>query len=41
MGISEKVKKDLQPSSTKPPGEGTGLGLSQSYDIITKAMVEN
>ena len=38
MGISEKVKdKIFQPFfTTKPTGEGTGLGLSLSYDIITK-----
>jgi len=37
-GIPEKVKKKIfQPFfTTKPTGEGTGLGLSLSYDIITK-----
>ncbi|MVM35896.1 histidine kinase [Spirosoma sp. HMF4905] len=37
-GISESVKaKIFQPFfTTKPTGEGTGLGLSLSYDIITK-----
>jgi len=37
-GIPEKVReKVFQPFfSTKPTGEGTGLGLSMSYDIITK-----
>lgn len=40
IGIPEKAKdKIFQPFfTTKPIGEGTGLGLSLSYDIITKGM---
>jgi two-component system, NtrC family, sensor kinase len=36
MGIPDKVKEKIfQPFfTTKPTGEGTGLGLSLSYDII-------
>ncbi|MES2371180.1 MAG: ATP-binding protein [Bacteroidota bacterium] len=38
MGIPQHVKEKIfQPFfTTKPTGEGTGLGLSMSYDIITK-----
>ena len=38
IGIPEKVlEKIYQPFfTTKPTGEGTGLGLSLSYDVITK-----
>ena len=38
IGIPPEIRDRLfQPFfTTKPPGEGTGLGLSMSYDIITQ-----
>ncbi|ALW84809.1 hypothetical protein AUC43_06745 [Hymenobacter sedentarius] len=38
IGMPEEVREKVFQSffTTKPPGEGTGLGLSLSYDIVTK-----
>jgi len=38
LGMAEAVRQKIfQPFfTTKPAGEGTGLGLSLSYDIVTK-----
>jgi len=39
-GITESIREKIfQPFfTTKPSGQGTGLGLSLAYDIVTKGL---
>jgi C4-dicarboxylate-specific signal transduction histidine kinase len=40
-GMQETVKEKIFFFTTKPYGDKLGLGLSMSYDIITKGHVIN